>query len=288
MNLRHWLLTVMVLGGEPLSAQFGPLIVGGGRQQPIVDVSPGEITALFLTGIWPPPAVTDPYDVTCPCWRAQGFPLPTSLAGVSVGLRQFTDAQPIPVPILSVEGFGLGRATVVIQVPYDLRPEPLTLSGNYVNYRNQLIVTVNGVAGPPFGVILRQDMIRAMTSCAGPYSRTVPPGDYGYYNHCQAQIWHANNHRVSGEDPALPGETLVIYAFGLGTTVPKISVGTAAPDPPATAVHPPLLTFNFTPNAPLALPGPAGLSSLVMASPTFAGLVPGYAGLYQVNFQVPA
>jgi uncharacterized protein (TIGR03437 family) len=82
---------------------------------------------------------------------------------------------------------------------------------------------------------------------------------------------HANYTAVTSNSPAQPGETILIYCTGLGATNPPQTSGGAAPaNPPATAVITPTVTIG-------------GISSVV----SFAGLAPGFAGLYQINAQVP-
>jgi uncharacterized protein (TIGR03437 family) len=77
--------------------------------------------------------------------------------------------------------------------------------------------------------------------------------------------------------PAKIGDTLTIYAIGLGTTSPQPGTGDAAPaaEPLARLVTPPMAKFG----------GGIGTNTVV---PLFAGLTPTYAGLYQVNVTIPA
>jgi len=67
-----------------------------------------------------------------------------------------------------------------------------------------------------------------------------------------------------------PGETAVFYATGLGLTLPRVLSGVASPVPAATVQSPLIVRV-------------AGRSALV----SFAGLAPGFVGLYQVNFIMP-
>jgi uncharacterized protein (TIGR03437 family) len=78
---------------------------------------------------------------------------------------------------------------------------------------------------------------------------------------------------VTEASPAAQGEVVVIYLSGMGTTNPAVKSGAAAPSKPpyAEVTVPPTVTLN----------GQA-------ASVQFAGLAPGFVGLYQVNFQVPS
>ena len=71
--------------------------------------------------------------------------------------------------------------------------------------------------------------------------------------------------------PAAAGEVLEVYSFGLGETVPIVEAGAASPVPPARAKVTPRLQIG-------------GRDAEI----TFAGLVPGLAGVYQVNARVPA
>jgi uncharacterized protein (TIGR03437 family) len=77
--------------------------------------------------------------------------------------------------------------------------------------------------------------------------------------------------------PAQAGDTIVIYAIGLGATNPSVLTGAAAPSTPqlAQVVNTPVVNF-FLPDQPA-----------IIATPDFAGLTPGFAGLYQVNVRIP-
>ena len=77
---------------------------------------------------------------------------------------------------------------------------------------------------------------------------------------------------VSAASPAKPGETLVIYLLGMGATNPPVASGQPAPSNPLAMVTvQPTITVG-------------GQSAHV----DFAGLAPGFAGLYQIDFDVPA
>jgi uncharacterized protein (TIGR03437 family) len=81
---------------------------------------------------------------------------------------------------------------------------------------------------------------------------------------------------VTPDNPAKPGDTLVIYAIGLGLTSPSVATGAAAP------ASEPLARLATTPQVSFG----ASISSRTVL-PAFAGLTPGFAGLYQLNVVVP-
>jgi uncharacterized protein (TIGR03437 family) len=79
-----------------------------------------------------------------------------------------------------------------------------------------------------------------------------------------------NNQMVTPSNPVHRGDTLVIYATGLGLTTPAVDPGSPAPyDPLATLVIQPSVTLG---GVPLQI--------------DFAGLTPGYVGVYQINVEV--
>ena len=77
---------------------------------------------------------------------------------------------------------------------------------------------------------------------------------------------------VTAASPAKPGEVLVMYLSGMGPTNPAVKSGDAAPNVE------PLARVTLTPTV---------MVNGQMAKLEFAGLTPGFVGLYQVNFDVP-
>lgn len=76
----------------------------------------------------------------------------------------------------------------------------------------------------------------------------------------------------TASNPASAGDALEIYCTGLGPVSPSVIAGT-----PASST-----TLSYTGNTVTATVG--GKNAQVL----FAGLAPGYVGLYQVNVTVPA
>lgn len=233
-------------------------IVSAGYQFPLPVVAPGQVITLFVQGLKAQAA------------RADRLPLPTSLNGVSVLLTQ-TQA-PIALPIFSIgrvdtcfaqrDGFVCGNLSLItVQIPFELGFNiPGTLRPPIFS---ELVVSEEGRIGSPIAVGPGSDKIKVIV------------------------VTHADGGPLSKVSPAKAGETLVMYAVGLGATLPRVATGAAAPMPPAGAsagIH-----FDFRPNAPPMRPffSPATFDPSKLQAPDFAGLVPGFVGLYQINFTVP-
>ena len=91
-------------------------------------------------------------------------------------------------------------------------------------------------------------------------------------------ILHSDYSLVSDSSPAKAGEAVQMYLTGLGPVTPGVADGVAAP------------------SSPLSHSLEAGNISVYLqigpdfspAKVSFAGLAPGFAGLYQINFVVPS
>ena len=283
MRLSRRSLVFALVGAELLIGQSSLSIVGSGYSDPSnIDLAPFQVTTLYLRGV----KSAVPRYVA-----ASGFPLPFSLAGLSVSFRQFSNVDPIQVPILAVRQLESGcpdarldsltldpcrLIAVTIQVPDALIVRSTKFPDQ--NIRQELIVSENGNPSSAFRFNLLQNNIRVLTDC-GLIQNSAR-------NYCTPKITHADGILVQGSNPAQPGEILVVYALGLGGTTPTVPAGSPAPLTPATLPFPLLITVNFNPNAP---PGPLAPASatMIVDQAIFAGLTPGFAGLYQVNFRVP-
>jgi len=234
-----------------------------GYLYPSITVAPGQLITVFLAG------------------NAQGD------IGATV--------QGLLAPVLAVRpGSGCASASIcsgltaiTIQIPYEMN-----LGCNYCDLvlLTQLIVTVNGVAGPPIDLMPWPDQVHILTACDTVLptgSGTAPVGGLP----CAPLVTHADGSLVTAGSPARGGEEVVAYAVGLGLTTPAVKTGQPAPTAtPASETF--YLDFNFRPNALAAQPVLPAVGSCCAPTPTlpvplYAGLAPGYAGLYQVNFVVP-
>ena len=116
--------------------------------------------------------------------------------------------------------------------------------------------------------------------CGVPAVAAILPAAPGVFRASESQaadgagatVYRAsNNSLVSPLNPVQAGDDLVIYAAGLGRTLPAIRAGEAAPaDPLSVTVIPPEVTLDGEP--------------LTVGS---AALMPGGIGIYQINVKAP-
>lgn len=281
------LFAVLAVSPRVGAAQPAPMVTIATYVDPIdLHLAPGQITTLYVTGALGLPVIE----------RASGLPLPATLAGFSVNFREFIDSDTHPASILAVVGRAsgcpvqalasnppCGTVAITIQVPTDLTFQTPVPNANRVN---QIIVSQNGVSGPPAYYILYLDNIHIVTDC----------DPAGFLPDCNPIVTRADG-TVLRHQAVSPGEVLVVYSYGLGRTSPAVPTGTAPPPSgavlwqvPNTPMGSLQLAFRFGAND-LGAPWPWTLAvadpRTVLAAPLFAGLTPNFAGLYQVNFKVP-
>lgn len=218
--------------------------------------------------------------------KASGFPLPLELNGVRAVLQgpPGPDRLERALPILRIDslpraGFSFvdDYKAVTVQAPINLT----LLPGGF----NTPVITIveNGVAGLPTEFINSADNIHVLNDCM--IIIKAPQAM------CTYQVTHADGSIVTRTNPVSPGETISIYALGLGATSPAVPEGHAAPAPaPVTArrfyaffsaqqTQPPFL------HPPSPFPPPPRDPRWVPV--VYSGLVSGFAGLYQVNVRLP-
>jgi uncharacterized protein (TIGR03437 family) len=265
-----------------LSAQNGPTVTAAGYSFPTPVFSPGQILRLQVAGM--KTALSQNPQ------RATALPLPTALAGVSVTItqtvRQSIGGSPTQssykAPLLAISQEDVcanGAATadcvltlITFQVPYELR----TAEVSPPIVQSSIVVSEPSGSSQEFLAGVVPDQIHVVTTCE---DQPVPTA-------CPTIVAHSDGTVVSSQSPARAGETVVIYAWGLGITTPQVRTGEASPSPAPVVTSPGLpnglvVSFNFAANAP---PSPS------VSNPAFAQayLTPGFVGLYQINVQLPA
>jgi len=269
-------------------AQTGNVVVGGGYSTPVpFPVAPGQVITLLVKGIGA--------DLTQTV-KAQGTPLPTILGGISVTFRQ-TASVPFPqsaaLPLLEVDprvstcrdqpffAGDCGRlAAITLQIPFEMNPN----FPRFDQTANEafLVVSEGGVAGGIFELEPEFDRIHIITNCGffNPLDTLLP-----FSSLCGPVVTDGTDGPVvTAANPARSGEVLSMWAFGLGSTVPAVKSGEAAPAPAPTLAQTPLISFDFRKNtAPQRVEEPTPVQPALL----FAGLARGYVGLCQINFRVP-
>jgi uncharacterized protein (TIGR03437 family) len=174
-------------------------------------------------------------------------PLNTQVADTQVLLNG------VPIPI-----FYSSYGQINCQIPTDAPTGTATLQVKRTDGQAGNLVTVP--IGPRAPRLLRFNL--------GDFGAIVNARD-GSYPLPVGAIPGSNTH------PASAGDTLIIYAIGLGDTNPFVATGAAAPSNPLARVTG-TATVNFG----------GGIGS-ALAIPDFVGLSPTSAGLYQVNVVIP-
>ena len=249
-------------------------VVGAGFVSPIpIPAAPGEILAIYLTGIGN--GLIQPVTAT-------SIPLPYSLAGISITMTQAAGGMSTPVPLLAV--FPVSTCTTVqtagcsqfigitLQIPYELIPNSPFVGRPPSNA--QLVVTQGGQTAtveldPEFDSV---HILRTGDSV------TQPGSSGGNYFFEGPIVTHLDGTIVRQGNLARPGEAVVMYAAGLGPTTPAATTGGKS------------VTASTTDSIAIGFDYQASPGTLLppKETPLFAGLTPGFVGLYQVNFVVPA
>jgi len=245
----------------------GNPIAGMGYSYPPVTVAPGQLITVFLAG------------------NVQGT-IGATVQNIAAPVLEVLPPSGCSAPTICSSVTG-----ITIQIPYELNPgcgftNPVCL----VVVLTQMVVTVDGVAGAPVDLTPLADQVHILTACD-----TVVPGASGIAPFdalpCQPLVTHPDGSMVTQGNPAQGGEELVAYAVGLGLTTPAVKTGQAAATAtPASEAF--VLDFDFRPNALATKPtlpyvGSCCAPPPVLPAPLYSGLVPGYVGLYQINFVLP-
>ena len=195
-----------------------------------------------------------------------GAPTPGSLLsayGANLGVDELVQASAFPLPT-TLGGLSLlvnGQPVPLLALtPWQINAQlPQGVPAGTATFQ---VRDANGTTLPPLNVTVES---------FAPVNFWYPFVQKQLY-YPQAAAFQAGTGLPADMDhPVSAGETIEIYGLGLGVTDPVVEAGIASPSsPPARAVQTPRLQIG-------------GRDAQV----TFAGLAPGFAGLYQVNAIVP-
>jgi uncharacterized protein (TIGR03437 family) len=257
-----------LLSGSLLTAQG---IVRSGYTGPApVSVAPGQIATFYVAGLR---ALTG---ITATLQQNGSTPAP---------VQSVTTVSLCPdVTVTPVTGCGTQTA-VTVQIPYELvTPCPLCerpISAALAT----LLISQNGLALGAIELNPVGDEVHVLTACDIALDQSSnPPLPSLNGLPCSPLVTHTDGTLVSASSPANVGEALTVWAFGLGQTTPAATTGQPATMAPAAETF--NLDFNYQVNALAAKPF-TGSPDHIPLVPLFAGLAPGYVGLYQFNFVVP-
>ncbi len=212
--------------------------------------------------------------------------VPVVFPGGVVHAASYIGQRPAPGSIVSVFGRSLGVSGAASAVPL-----PTTLGGASLNVGGRsmpLFYSSNGQVNAqlPFELLpnSRLNLVaKAHQEGTGPENIAAPetiivgavqPGIFTVSQDGKGQgvILNVGNRVVDSSAPATAGDVVVVYCAGLGATRPVVASGLGAPaqEPLARVVAAVTATVG-------------GKEAAVQ----FAGLTPGFVGLYQVNVQIP-
>ena len=207
---------------------------------------------------------------------------PALNSGGIVNGASFAAAAPLaPGSIVSVFGANLASTSASASS----LPLPKTLAGASLQVGDYEVPLFYSSAGQinaqlPFELALNtrpQLIVKGASFVTVPETITVAAARPGIFTTAQGGkgqgvIMDVGNRLVDAANPAKAGDVVVVYCTGLGATNPAVRSGEAAPASPlARVVTPVTVTIGGQP-----------------AVVQYAGLTPGFAGLYQVNVQIPA
>jgi uncharacterized protein (TIGR03437 family) len=217
---------------------------------------------------------------------------------VTAALRQSTDVPPVVQPggVVSAASFAAqpvspggfvsifgGRLAdqlaVADSLPFgtELGNTSVTIAGRRMPLHFTSDGQVNAIV--PYGInanTTHQLVVKRGSRIATPEPVTISaaqPGIFTKNAQGQGAILDVQFRLVDASNPVRAGDAIQIFCEGLGPVNPPVTAGSAAPSVPPLAATTEAVSVTI---------------SGMQASTLFAGLAPGFAGLYQVNAIVPA
>ncbi|MGH9664114.1 MAG: hypothetical protein ACRD9L_06805, partial [Bryobacteraceae bacterium] len=153
--------------------------------------------------------------------------------------------------------------------------------GTLTDFPPELIlnVHVNGVSGPDSIFAVDRIAPHLLDSCDSIFGGVGPISANN--TQCHPVVAHADGSIVSFASPAKAGETIVVYALGLG------AFGlTGRPQPGPIALVNGETRFTYLSDSPQSAWTSQSVYMYTL-TPDYVGLVDGYVGLFQINLTVP-
>jgi uncharacterized protein (TIGR03437 family) len=244
------------------------MLIGYGQQfSLIIGIHSPEITPTSTVWI-NPVGITNAANYT-PITNAYAPGELVSIYGNFGVATQSANVLPIPTTLGGVQVFVNGRAAPVLLVS-------ATQISAWIPYETS--TAANPVYFATFQVVVNKSKSNEVTV----YVDNSSPGIYTFpANGISAgTILHSDYTIVSDSSPAVPGETVLLFMNGLGSVTPQVGDGVAASSTTLT------YSDEFD-NDDIIVYLDDGVDALALADVDFAGLAPGFAGLYQVNFTLP-
>jgi uncharacterized protein (TIGR03437 family) len=180
------------------------------------------------------------------------IPIPTQLGGVQV----FVNGTAAPV-------YSVTSSQISAFVPYELSGQ------SFATFQ----VDVNGT---------KSNSVTVYADASSPGIYTLTQNGIG-----QGAILHADYTDVTDSSPAKPGDTVQLFMNGLGTVTPTVADGEPGGTNPL-SYSDEFSACGGSSNCLFAIVLYDSAGNQAQADIAYAGLAPGIAGLYQVNFTIPS
>jgi hypothetical protein len=281
--MRFAVMLLFTCSGLLIRAQVTGMVVGTGYVwRPLTPAyAPGQLATFYVYGL----KATVPFRSPV---VADRLPLPSSLQGISVAMPSPTGDGEMALPILGLVSGGACNwqdepggncgtlIAVTVQIPYGLPTSTPTFdhgAGIQVRENGTTVASIGFTLfyGQPH-IITSHDSISIFDSALRNSGILFPV------------VRHQDGSLVHEFNPAKPGETLSMWAVGLG-----YGLGPKAGEPSPEGITSPGLGIRFDfgymvpPKRPLFVSGQVPTEGLL-----WAGLVPGQVGVSQINFRVPS
>jgi uncharacterized protein (TIGR03437 family) len=224
-----------------------------------------------------------------------------TLGGISVRIQQGTNTFPVPLFSLNQTNTCAAATTnecfvtgITVQIPFELVGPDQSAA---------IIISVNGVDNESMPLLLILQNPHILTSCDSIFVPALADRAT-----CGPLVTHADGSTASYNIPVngyhngyvnrvivSSGETIVIYATGLGPATSAVTTGAATPSPaPQVLIGLDNVNFTVGPNiGAVFLPQGSCVNHGYCPPPApgqpsiGAWLVPGNVGLYQINITLP-